>query len=112
MRRSSLRQHALFDLRPRFEQMPAINTCQQSALNRRREPAAVFLDKYTADGAFGHLAAQVEEQHVVEPPALGFELVENIRSALRSLVVKRRVGWIGAMQRDADAANAIGIPEA
>ncbi len=48
-----------------FEQMPAVNSRQQSASHRRREPAAIFFNEHVADGALGHLAAFIEEQHLV-----------------------------------------------
>ena len=47
---------------------------EQSALDGRREQAAVFLNEDVVDGAFGDFAAKVEKQHfVVARLGCGFE---------------------------------------
>jgi len=64
-------QHALLDFGPGFEQMAAVNSGQQTALDGRREPAAVFLGKHITDSAFSDFATQIEKKRVVESVASG-----------------------------------------
>jgi hypothetical protein len=62
-------QRALFDFRPRGQQMSAVDAAQQSTRHRGRAPAAVLLHEHIADGALGEFAAHVEEEHIREAGA-------------------------------------------
>lgn len=62
---------ALFDVRTGFEEMAAHDAGEDSGRERRGEEVVVLLDEEVADGAFGELAALVEEDDFVEAVGAG-----------------------------------------
>jgi hypothetical protein len=89
-------QDSFFNFGACFEQMAAINSRQEAAVDWRGQQFSVFLNKYAADCALGELAALVEEEKIVEALALRLLKSPRVQLAPRSFVEEHGVGEIGA----------------
>src|SRR5208337_4041008 len=74
-----------------FEQMPPISPRQQSASNRRRKPLAVLLDEHVTDGAFGDLAAFIQEKHLLIASPEGLFILPVVKLAAGRLMAQEPV---------------------